>query len=197
MFVDTINFTMPYSETSKKLSPECLLAMIKKEEATKLRIYIGMAAGVGKTFRMLRDAHDLQRQGIDVVIGFIETHKRTETEAEIGELEQIRRARATGRAFEGSALGRDQDGRVAGGGRDEACRERRIEIRRRDLMQGRAAIRPARKKVTLSPAGLHRRGTDHQPDRCQHGDDRAEATCASYHLPCARNCWQRREHKCR
>jgi two-component system, OmpR family, sensor histidine kinase KdpD len=89
MFVDTINFTMPYSETSKKLSPECLLAMIKKDEATKLRIYIGMAAGVGKTFRMLRDAHELKKQGIDVVIGFIETHKRAETEAEIGKLEQI------------------------------------------------------------------------------------------------------------
>jgi len=55
----------------------------------RLRIYIGAAAGVGKTYRMLEQAHLLRRQGEDVVIGLIETHGRTETEAKIGDLEII------------------------------------------------------------------------------------------------------------
>ena len=51
----------------------------------KHRIYLGMAPGVGKTYRMLEEANDLREQGIDVVIGIIETHGRKETKDAIAE----------------------------------------------------------------------------------------------------------------
>src|SRR4029077_1402685 len=57
----------------------------------KLKVYLGMAAGVGKTVRMLDDAHALRRQGIDVALGYIEPHGRAETAARIGDLELIPR----------------------------------------------------------------------------------------------------------
>jgi len=47
----------------------------------KLKIYIGMSAGVGKTYRMLQEAHTLMNDGINIYIGYIETHNRKETEA--------------------------------------------------------------------------------------------------------------------
>jgi two-component system, OmpR family, sensor histidine kinase KdpD len=55
------------------------LDLIKKSRRGKFKIYIGMSAGVGKTFRMLQEAHSLLRNGIDVKIGYIETHNRKET----------------------------------------------------------------------------------------------------------------------
>jgi len=55
------------------------LDLIKKSRRGKFKIYIGMSAGVGKTFRMLQEAHSLLRNGIDVKIGYIETHNRQET----------------------------------------------------------------------------------------------------------------------
>jgi two-component system sensor histidine kinase KdpD len=58
-------------------------------EPAKLRIYIGAAPGVGKTFHMLNDANLLRDQGVDVVIGLIESHGRTETEAQIKGLEIV------------------------------------------------------------------------------------------------------------
>jgi len=57
----------------------------------KLKVYLGMAAGVGKTYRMIDDAHGLRRQGVDVAVGLIETHGRTDTEARVGDLEIIPR----------------------------------------------------------------------------------------------------------
>ncbi len=58
-------------------------------ERAKLRIYIGAAPGVGKTFQMLETAHLMRKQGIDVVIGLIETHGRADTAAMVGDLEII------------------------------------------------------------------------------------------------------------
>ncbi|HEU0164947.1 MAG TPA: hypothetical protein VFQ54_07875, partial [Thermomicrobiales bacterium] len=58
-----------------------------------LRILLGAAPGVGKTYAMLRDAHRLRDEGNDVVIGFIETHGRQETENQIGDLEVVPRAK--------------------------------------------------------------------------------------------------------
>jgi two-component system, OmpR family, sensor histidine kinase KdpD len=55
------------------------LDLIKKSRRGKFKIYIGMSAGVGKSYRMLQEAHSLQKNGIDVKIGFIETHNRKET----------------------------------------------------------------------------------------------------------------------
>jgi len=68
------------------------LALTRRESAKgKLKVYLGMAAGVGKTVRMLDDAHAMRRQGIDVVVGFVESHGRAETVARIGDLEVIPR----------------------------------------------------------------------------------------------------------
>lgn len=58
-----------------------------------MKLYIGSAAGVGKTYRMINEAHDLRRRGIDVAIGFIETHGRTDTQAQVRDLEIIPRRR--------------------------------------------------------------------------------------------------------
>ena len=81
-------------ETSRP-DPDKLLAQIKKQEAKlkhgKLKIFFGMCAGVGKTYRMLMDAHAEARDGEDVVIGYVETHGRPETDALVKGLEIIPR----------------------------------------------------------------------------------------------------------
>jgi len=58
---------------------EQFLELIRKSRRGKFKIYIGMSAGVGKTYRMLQEAQTLLRNGIDVKIGYIETHSRAET----------------------------------------------------------------------------------------------------------------------
>lgn len=63
----------------KEQTVQHFLDLIKKSRRGKFKIYIGMSAGVGKTFRMLQEAHALLRNGIDVKIGYIETHNRKET----------------------------------------------------------------------------------------------------------------------
>src|SRR6202046_3291296 len=60
-------------------------------ELAKLRVYIGAAPGVGKTYQMLEDAHLMRKQGIDVVIGLIESHGRKDTQDQIKDLEVIPR----------------------------------------------------------------------------------------------------------
>lgn len=57
------------------------LEKIRAEKKGKLKIYIGMSAGVGKSYRMLQEAHTLLRNGVNVKVGFVETHGRKETEA--------------------------------------------------------------------------------------------------------------------
>jgi len=69
------------------------LELVTRRERGKLKLYIGSAAGVGKTFRMLNEAHDLRRRGIDVVVGFIETHGRADTAAQVRDIEVISRQR--------------------------------------------------------------------------------------------------------
>jgi two-component system sensor histidine kinase KdpD len=68
---------------------ESLLARVNAQGRPRLRVYIGAAPGVGKSYRMLEDAHDLKRQGIDVVIGFVEPHGRADTIAQVRDLEQV------------------------------------------------------------------------------------------------------------
>ena len=66
------------------------IVLEKKPEAAKLRIYLGAAPGVGKTYVMLNDAHRMKHQlGVDVVIGLVESHGRAETEARIRDLEIV------------------------------------------------------------------------------------------------------------
>ncbi|MEO8149405.1 MAG: sensor protein KdpD [Bacteroidia bacterium] len=66
-------------EDNKEQNVQHFLDLIKKSRLGKFKIYIGMSAGVGKTFRMLQEAHALLKNGIDVKIGYIETHNRKET----------------------------------------------------------------------------------------------------------------------
>jgi two-component system, OmpR family, sensor histidine kinase KdpD len=73
----------------KKPSPEALLAKLKVGDKPTLRVYIGAAPGVGKTWQMLEDAHALQRQGVDIVIAMLETHGRAETAALAEGLERL------------------------------------------------------------------------------------------------------------
>jgi len=68
-----------------------LLARLHAEDRARLRIYIGAAPGVGKTFSMIEDAHAARREGIDAVVGFVETHGRAETEAKLTDLEIVAR----------------------------------------------------------------------------------------------------------
>ncbi len=63
----------------KQNNAQHFLDLIQKSRKGKFKIYIGMSAGVGKTFRMLQEAHSLLKNGIDVKIGYIETHHRKET----------------------------------------------------------------------------------------------------------------------
>jgi two-component system sensor histidine kinase KdpD len=72
-------------------APERFLTMIRQHQRGRLKIYLGFAAGVGKTFEMLQEGQRLKRQGVDVVIGLVETHGRAETEAQIGDLERVPR----------------------------------------------------------------------------------------------------------
>jgi len=69
------------------------LQLVRQRERGKLKVYIGSAAGVGKTYRMLTEAHGLKRRGVDVVVGLVETHKRAETAALIEGLEIVPRLR--------------------------------------------------------------------------------------------------------
>lgn len=72
-------------------SAEHFLRLIQDSRRGKFKIYIGMSAGVGKSYRMLQEAHTLLKNGIDVRIGFIETHNRAETHALIDGLPIVSR----------------------------------------------------------------------------------------------------------
>jgi two-component system sensor histidine kinase KdpD len=74
-------------------TPDALLARIQEMERARLRIYIGAAPGVGKTYEMLQEAHALRARGVDVVVGFVETYGRRDTGAQIKDLELVPRRR--------------------------------------------------------------------------------------------------------
>jgi two-component system sensor histidine kinase KdpD len=67
--------------------------LLQSRERGKLKLYIGSAAGTGKTYRMLNEAHELRRRGVDAVVGYVETHGRADTEAQLGDLEVVPRRR--------------------------------------------------------------------------------------------------------
>ena len=81
--------------TEYRPDPDRLLAAIQKDEARqqrgKLKIFFGMAAGVGKTYTMLDAANRIRSEGVDVVVGYVETHGRLETEALLESLEVVPR----------------------------------------------------------------------------------------------------------
>jgi two-component system sensor histidine kinase KdpD len=74
-------------------SPEHFMTLIRHQQRGRLKIYLGFAAGVGKTYEMLQEGQRLKRQGVDVVVGIIETHGRAETAALVEGLEQVPRRR--------------------------------------------------------------------------------------------------------
>src|SRR5450432_3902607 len=67
------------------------LQMIRKSQRGRLKVYLGYGPGVGKTYQMLTEAHRLKADGIDVVVGVVETHGRAGTLAQLGNLEVIPR----------------------------------------------------------------------------------------------------------
>jgi two-component system, OmpR family, sensor histidine kinase KdpD len=77
------------AEQEERREPEAFLGLEEEAPHGKLKVYLGGAAGVGKTFRMLEEAHQLRKQGHDVVLGLIEPHQRKETAELIGDLEVI------------------------------------------------------------------------------------------------------------
>jgi two-component system sensor histidine kinase KdpD len=78
---------------ARRPSAEDFLELVERGKRGRLKLYVGFAAGVGKTWRMLEEAHALERRGVDVVLAFIETHGRAETAALIGDLEIVPRRR--------------------------------------------------------------------------------------------------------
>lgn len=94
-------------EEERRLSPAALLERLRERDRARLRIYVGAAPGVGKTYAMLQEAHILKAGGLDVVVGFVETYGRAETEAQIGDLEVIPRRRIPYREVELEEMDRD------------------------------------------------------------------------------------------
>jgi two-component system sensor histidine kinase KdpD len=91
--------------TDARPDPGELLTRVQAEEEQqargKLKIFLGYAAGVGKTYAMLEAAHQRRSEGVDVVVGYIETHDRAETEALLGGVEIIPRLQV---AYHGTTL---------------------------------------------------------------------------------------------
>jgi two-component system, OmpR family, sensor histidine kinase KdpD len=79
------------AEREGRPSPEALLAAAKQESRGRLKIFLGAAPGVGKTYEMLLSAQAKRREGVDVVVGIVEPHGRRETEALLEGLEVIPR----------------------------------------------------------------------------------------------------------
>src|SRR3954452_8060881 len=77
--------------TDARPSREQFLAMLREQQRGRLKVYLGFAPGVGKTYEMLQEGPRLRRQGADVVIGVVEAHGRADTAALVGDLEQVAR----------------------------------------------------------------------------------------------------------
>src|SRR5438128_5415819 len=84
-------------DPDQRPSPEALLEAARREEgrAGRLKIFVGAAPGVGKTYEMLQSAHARLKAGADVVVGAVETHGRAETEALLRGLDVLPRKRIT------------------------------------------------------------------------------------------------------
>src|SRR5262245_55495601 len=81
---------MPQTEDTRP-SPDALLKLAAKQERGRLKLFLGAAPGVGKTYKMLVEAHNRKREGLDVVIGVVEHHGREETRQLLGGLEIVPR----------------------------------------------------------------------------------------------------------
>src|SRR5207342_1805736 len=72
---------------------DALLGEIRRDGSGRLTLFLGAAPGVGKTYAMLSRARELKKQGIDIVVGLVETHGRAETQALLEGLEMLPRTR--------------------------------------------------------------------------------------------------------
>ena len=88
--------------TRARSRSEDFLDLVRRSREGRLKVFLGPAAGSGKTYRMLEEAHELVRRGVDVVIGVIDTHGRPDTAALVGNLEQVRLRRIE---YRGVSLG--------------------------------------------------------------------------------------------
>jgi two-component system sensor histidine kinase KdpD len=79
------------SKPAQPRRPEDFLELVERAKRGRLKLYVGFAAGVGKTYRMLQEAHELRRRGVDVVVAFVEPHGRAETAALVQDLEVVPR----------------------------------------------------------------------------------------------------------
>ena len=79
--------------TDGRPAPERFLDLIREQQRGRLKVYLGFAPGVGKTYEMLQEGQRLRRQGVDAVVGVVETHGRAETAAQATGLEQVPRRR--------------------------------------------------------------------------------------------------------
>ena len=77
--------------STRRTRAEDFLELVERGRRGRLKLYIGFAAGVGKTYRMLEEAHALKKRGVDVVLGFVETHGRPETQELVEGLEAVAR----------------------------------------------------------------------------------------------------------
>lgn len=80
-------------DKNRRPDPDALLALAEKDRRGKLTVFLGAAPGVGKTYAMLSRAGRLKADGIDIVVGLVETHGRNETAALLGDLEVLPRQR--------------------------------------------------------------------------------------------------------
>lgn len=80
---------MPHDDPHIRPSPDALLEEANRERRGRHKIFLGAAPGVGKTFAMLEDAQARRREGVDLVIGVVETHGRVETAALLEGLERV------------------------------------------------------------------------------------------------------------
>src|SRR5205807_225148 len=87
--------------TDERPRPEQFLALIREQQRGRLKIYLGFAPGVGKTYLMLQEGHRLKGQGVDVAVGVAETHGRAETAALLEGLDRVPRRRVE---YKGVAL---------------------------------------------------------------------------------------------
>jgi len=82
---------MPPMAAARRPSAQDFLELVERGRRGRLKLYVGFAAGVGKTWRMLEEAHALRKRGVDVVGALVETHGRAETQALVGDLEVVPR----------------------------------------------------------------------------------------------------------
>src|SRR6201987_1982957 len=95
------------TDFSGRLPPEHFLSLTRQQKRGRLKVYLGFAPGVGKTYEMLQEGQRLKQQGVDGVIGVVETHGRAETAVLMEGLEQVPRRRIEYKGYKLEALDRD------------------------------------------------------------------------------------------